>query len=230
MTYDDFYAWAVKQKASTLDYDKTYGLQCVDLAKQYIKKVRGIEPQSIGNAIEYYRKSNGTYVQKIVAGGEVLTFKRYAKVKPKKGDIVVFYNERHKDTGHIAIATGKNTSTGFYTLDTNYVHQDDKLDKAELVFHSYTSFCWCICILRMADKYVNGATVKHKSKVYYVKTKGSNLNLRDKSLKNIIATIANGTEITYIDDKVKDYYHIKAKCTDGKIYTGYASTKYIKIR
>ena len=226
MTYDEFIAWAVKQNATTLDYDKTYGLQCVDLIKHYISKVRGGTPQSIGNAIEYYNKRNGSYVKSVVSGGEVLTFKRYAKVKPKKGDIVVFYNEKGKNTGHIAIATGKSTLLGFYTYDTNFVNQNDKYDKCELVYHKYTSSCWCICILRMADKYVNGAS----KKVYCVKTKGSNLNLRDKSLKNVLASIKNGTEVTILDSDVKGYYHITAKCTDGKIRTGYASADYIKVK
>lgn len=227
-TYDDFIKWAVGQKASALDYDKIYGLQCVDFIKWYVRKVFDFEPQSIGNAIEYYNKRNQAYVQRLVKGGEILTFKKGDKPKPKKGDIVVFYNDKHPKTGHIAIATGNNTTTGFYAYETNFVNENDKWDKCELVFHKYTSTVWCICLLRPDNKYTGVA--KASEKVYYVRTSGKNLNLRDSSLNNIIASIPNGTVIELIDAKVKGWYHITAMCTDKKKHTGYASSEYVVVK
>ena len=53
ITYDK---WAKDNLGKYIDYDKVYGVQCVDLIKHYIKNVLGIEPQSIGNAIEYIQK------------------------------------------------------------------------------------------------------------------------------------------------------------------------------
>ena len=51
-----FEKWVMQHIGRGIDYDGTYGVQCVDLAKHYIKNVLGVKPESIGNAIEYYNK------------------------------------------------------------------------------------------------------------------------------------------------------------------------------
>ena len=48
--------WVEKNLGKSIDYDGVYGVQCVDLIKHFVKNVLLVEPQSIGNAIEYYRK------------------------------------------------------------------------------------------------------------------------------------------------------------------------------
>ena len=55
MTYDQFIN---KYNGKQIDYDGAYGVQCVDLIKQYIKDVIGIEPQAIGNAEAYWNRYN----------------------------------------------------------------------------------------------------------------------------------------------------------------------------
>jgi hypothetical protein len=223
MTFDTFIVWAKKQNATILNYDNTYGLQCVDLVKWYIKKVRGIEPQSIGNAIEYYNKRDCSYVKAITEGGKILTYKKSDKPKPHKGDIVVFYNENNKSTGHIAVATGKNTDEGFYSYDTNFVNQDDKYDKCELVLHKYTSTCWCICLLRMSSKYVEG--------IEYKKTT-ANLNAYSNTKYGDVAVvIPKGTKIQLINSNVgtmtkngKNYKMCTVKY-NGKTY--YVASMYL---
>lgn len=111
MTMDN---WVKQYMGRKIDYDGVYGVQCVDLAKHFIKHVLEVEPQSIGNAIEYYRKRKTS---------KYLTdnFKWIDKTDgfiPKKGDLCVFNSK--SGNGHISIATGEGTKTYFYSYDENY--------------------------------------------------------------------------------------------------------------
>ena len=114
MTYNEF---VKKYLGKATDYDKTAGVQCVDLAKLYIDKVIGAKPQSIGNANCYYDDFNETYLKKY------FTRIKYKKgVKSQKGDLVIWgikYNGTSKN-GHIAIATGTQTSSTITTYDQNF--------------------------------------------------------------------------------------------------------------
>lgn len=114
MTYNEF---VNKYLGTKTDYDGVSGVQCVDLIKLYIKKVFGVTPQSIGNAHSYYDDFNDTYLTKY------FTRIKYKKgIKAQKGDIVVWgikYNGSSK-YGHIAIATGNQTSSSITTYDQNY--------------------------------------------------------------------------------------------------------------
>lgn len=99
------------------DYDGTYGVQCVDLAKLYIDKVLGVKPQRIGDAYSYYDNFDNTYLKK--------HFKKILYkpgVKAKKGDLVVWglkYNGK-SEHGHIAIATGVQDENSITTYDQNW--------------------------------------------------------------------------------------------------------------
>ena len=53
MTYEQF---ENKYNGKQIDYDGAYGVQGVDLIKQYIKDVIGLEPQAIGNAEAYWNR------------------------------------------------------------------------------------------------------------------------------------------------------------------------------
>ena len=114
MTLNEF---VKKYLGKATDYDSFAGVQCVDLAKLYIERVIGANPESIGNAHAYYDFFDKTYLKKY--------FKkiRYEKgVKPERGDLVVWglkYNGK-SEYGHIAIATGKYNSKTLKTWDQNY--------------------------------------------------------------------------------------------------------------
>ena len=129
MTFDK---WVKQNVGRGIDYDGTYGVQCVDLAKHYIKNVLGITPQSIGNAIEYYNKrKTSEYLTK--------NFKwidNTAEFIPKKGDLCVFTSR--SGHGHISVATGKGTTSYFYSYDQNFPKA--KHEPMTLVKHSYNSF------------------------------------------------------------------------------------------
>lgn len=124
--------WVEKNLGKYIDYDKVYGVQCVDLIKHYVKNVLGIEPQSIGNAIEYYNKRKSSdYLTK-----NFIWYSNTPDFIPKKGDICVFTSKTGH--GHVAVATGEGTTSYFYSYDQNYPRS--KGEPMTKIKHSYNSF------------------------------------------------------------------------------------------
>ena len=129
MTFDE---WVKKYSGKAIDYDGTYGVQCVDLVKHYVKNVLGISPQSIGNAIEYYNKRNKVAYLK----DNFRWHNNTPDFIPKKGDICVFTSK--SGNGHVSVATGEGTTSYFYSYDQNYPKaQHEPMTKIK---HSYNSF------------------------------------------------------------------------------------------
>ncbi len=128
MTMD---AWVKKYLGKKVDYDGVYGVQCVDLVKSFVKNVLGVTPQSIGNAIEYYRKRNTSpYLTKN------FTWHSYKKgFVPQKGDICVFTSK--SGNGHVSIATGQGNDDYFYSYDENY--PSGKHEPMTRIKHTYSS-------------------------------------------------------------------------------------------
>lgn len=129
MMFDD---WAKSNLGKYIDYDKIYGVQCVDLIKHYIKNVLGVTPQSIGNAIEYYnyRKISGYLIKNFIWYDNSPSF------IPKKGDICVFTSR--SGNGHVSVATGEGTTSYFYSYDQNY--PSGKGEPMTKIKHNYKSF------------------------------------------------------------------------------------------
>ena len=75
--------WVEKNLGKGIDYDGVYGVQCVDLIKHFVKNVLLVEPQSIGNAIEYYRKRKTSSYLKT----NFKWISNSAKFVPQKGDL-----------------------------------------------------------------------------------------------------------------------------------------------
>ena len=129
MTFDE---WVKKYSGKAIDYDGTYGVQCVDLVKHYVKNVLGISPQSIGNAIEYYNKRNKVAYLK----DNFRWHNNTPDFIPKKGDICVFTSK--SGNGHVSVATGEGTTSYFYSYDQNYPKAlHEPMTKIK---HSYNSF------------------------------------------------------------------------------------------
>ncbi len=158
MTFDK---WVKENLGKGIDYDGTYGVQCVDLAKHYIKNVLGVTPQSIGNAIEYYNKrKTSEYLTK--------NFKwidNTAEFIPKKGDLCVFTSK--SGNGHISVATGEGTTSYFYSYDQNFPKA--KHEPMTKIKHSYTSF---LGVLRPKKK-------KSTSSKYFKSYKGDSESIVD---------------------------------------------------
>lgn len=174
--------WVKNNLGKYIDYDKVYGVQCVDLIKHYVKNVLGIEPQSIGNAIEYYNKrKTSTYLTKnFTWHGNTPEF------IPKKGDICVFTSKTGH--GHVAVATGEGTTSYFYSYDQNY--PSSKGEPMTKIKHSYNSF---LGVLRPKNqKNINPKPV--------YKTTTANLHAyKSSNCKFVTITIPAGTKVELIN-------------------------------
>lgn len=182
-----FNKWVKENLGKGIDYDGTYGVQCVDLAKHYIKNVLGVTPQSIGNAIEYYNKrKTSEYLTK--------NFKwidNTAEFIPKKGDLCVFTSK--SGNGHISVATGEGTTSYFYSYDQNFPKA--KHEPMTKIKHSYTSF---LGVLRPKKK-------KSTSLKYFKAYKGDS-----ESIVDALEAIGAKGDFSYrkkiaAKNKIKDY-------------------------
>ena len=92
MTYQQF---KNKWLGKSVDFDGSYGKQCVDLIKQYIFEQTGVRPGAWGNAIDYWRSPNTQFIS------------LYQRVtNPQAGDIVVLKpvdSAPSHSAGHIGI-------------------------------------------------------------------------------------------------------------------------------
>lgn len=94
MTLDEF----VKEyEGKKIDYDGSYGAQCVDLVRLYIQLVWGLpQPKSIISAYEAY-----TRWLRCGDGFNEISWKSITKIA--RGDIIVFPPTDTNSHGHIAI-------------------------------------------------------------------------------------------------------------------------------
>lgn len=193
-----FEKWVKQNIGRGIDYDGAYGVQCVDLAKHYIKNVLGITPQSIGNAIEYYNKrKTSEYLTK--------NFKwidNTAEFIPKKGDLCVFTSR--SGNGHISVATGEGTTSYFYSYDQNFPKA--KHEPMTLIKHSYNSF---LGVLRPKNQANIGAdrTVSTSTKkvAYFKPYKG-----KSDSLVDALEAVRAKSDFAYrkkiaVKNKIEDY-------------------------
>jgi GH25 family lysozyme M1 (1,4-beta-N-acetylmuramidase) len=148
MTFNE---WAKKYTGEKIDYDKAYGVQCVDLIKHYVKNVLGIEPQAIGNAIEYYNKRKTS--KYITDNFTVYDFKKGFAFK--KGDIIVMKGK--SEYGHIAVCNGEYNDEGVYAYDENGNGSGDGMT---LRFFEYDGYYKLLCILRPKAQAKIGAADK----------------------------------------------------------------------
>lgn len=152
MTFDK---WVNDNLGRGIDYDGAYGVQCVDLAKHYIRNVLGIAPQSIGNAIEYYNKRRtSSYLIK-----NFDWIDNTPSFIPKKGDLCVFTSK--SGNGHISVATGEGTTSYFYSYDQNFPKA--KHEPMTRIKHTYNSF---LGVLRPKNR-VNIDRVSASKTSYY---------------------------------------------------------------
>lgn len=108
------------------DFDGSYGGQCVDLYRFYVKEVLGF-PQSpgVGGAAEIWDSASPKYYDFI---------KNTPTGVPQKGDIVIWNRRAGGGFGHVAIFVEGDVN-GFTSFDQNW----PTLDKCTLTKHNYTN-------------------------------------------------------------------------------------------
>lgn len=153
MTINEFLKYSL---GKSIDYDGAAEVQCVDLIKNYLKKVYNISPGAWGNAVDYYRKFN-----KSSWAGFYRMQKSFTRISntpdliPMKGDICVWsenISDAH-DFGHIAIGSGDGTVKRFLSYDQNY----GGTRKCRIVSHKYTHF---LGVLRPKRKVITALNVR----------------------------------------------------------------------
>lgn len=234
ITYEKFIS---NHNGKAVDYDDVAGVQCVDLAKCYLKEVFGIYAGAWGDAHDYY--DNFTAHKELTEN-----FTRIANTPdfvPQKGDIAVWKSSLSSGGwGHIAICTGEGNMSYFYSYDQNWTGKHDPCTKVK---HSYNHFAG---VLRPKDQTkITGNTTAFKTGNYTLTTnvkvrtgagKSYSQKLRSKltadgkkhSLSQTYACLISGTVVTVsLVEKIsnKEYW---GKIPSGWIALMYDGKKYVK--
>jgi hypothetical protein len=203
MTYSEFIA---KYNGKGIDYNGVAGVQCVDLVKQYLHDVFGMNPGKWGDAHAYYDNFNNIPELKS-------KFTRIANTPnfvPKQGDIVVWSSALSSGGwGHIAIATGEGDTTYFSSYDQNWTGKHDACTKVK---HTYN----CVLgVLRAKSKFDSAITT-------------AALHYRNAPNGDIVGTLPAGTLVYFADDSKiqKGGYTWRKILINTKNY--YVADKYLK--
>lgn len=124
LTYDEF---EKKYLGKAVDYDGVLGVQCVDLADQYLKDRYGITGVWCNGARDLYTNFDSYAALKN-------SFTKIANTRElvvRKGDLVVWGNG---DNGHIAIGNGEGTIDWFVSLEENTLNRHEP---TQLVRHDF---------------------------------------------------------------------------------------------
>lgn len=123
-----------KYIGKAIDFDGTSGVQCVDLAKLYLKKCFDIDCGKMGNAKDWWTDRNENKILK--KNFKFITIdstRPYAKTKIQAGDIGIRTSGTY---GHIfVIESVKNNIITYY--DFNGTGKHDKMTKRKKPFTNY---------------------------------------------------------------------------------------------
>ena len=110
MTFDE---WVNTYKGSKVDYDGSYGVQCVDLADHYVTHVLGLSVGFWGNAKNWWTDRNSSQWLK---NNFTFISPKYTNGETQKGDIGI----RTSGTwGHIFIIANSNSNGTVSYWDEN---------------------------------------------------------------------------------------------------------------
>lgn len=125
MTYKEFES---KYLGKSVDYDKTAGVQCVDLVDQYLKDCFGITGVWVTGAKDLYNKFDNYPALK-------QNFARVPNTKDlvvREGDIVVWGGG---SWGHTGIGTGVGDKDYFISLEENTLGRHEPTQKVKHYFN-----------------------------------------------------------------------------------------------
>jgi len=98
MTLQEFVG---EYKGKPVDFDKAYGAQCVDLAREYMKEVWGLskQPEGVVGAADFFFKHGERPTQRELCNCVAYT----GSTIPPTGSLVIFKSSGANKYGHIAI-------------------------------------------------------------------------------------------------------------------------------
>lgn len=189
MTYDQFQA---KYLGKAVDFDGVAGVQCVDLADQYLKDVFGITGVWVNGAREFYTNFN-SYPALVKA------FDRIPNTRGlivQKGDIVIWSGGTW---GHVAIGNGEGNKDWFVSLEENTLGKHEKVQLVKHYFSGKSGNDGCnpvAGVLRAKDQAkVLGET--EKGTTYEVTAqKGLNIRAGAGTANKVVGLAAYGEKVT----------------------------------
>lgn len=138
--------WVFKTKYlwKSVDFDKAYGPQCVDLAKQYAKEVYWVILGSFGwSAYKWFLNGSKTFDttkwKKVEYGPGII---------PIAGDIIFWKPTSSNSYWHVAIAGVWSTVDKLVLLEQNYVAESSK---------DFWKWTWAAAITQRTRDYKNFA-------------------------------------------------------------------------
>ena len=181
MTFDEFMTSTL---GKAIDFDKTAGVQCVDLVDLFFQEVIQMPVVYVKNAKDFYNSFNNYPLLKE-------NFERIENTRElivQKGDVVIWGGGSH---GHCAIGTGEGDKDKFWTIEENTLGRHEPTQLVKHYFNRKTGVdcdCPVLGVLRPKDQYkVLGYT-------FYQVTDPTGLNIREGANgKKIICTMPKDT-------------------------------------
>ena len=127
----NFEKFIKKYLGKATDVDGAAGVQCVDLAKAYLKEVFDVDFFAVGSAKNYFER----FERFSALRDKFVRIPNTPDFVPLKGDIAVWGSSKGGGHGHVAICSGEGDTRHFYSYDQNW---DGKACK--LVRHDYRGF------------------------------------------------------------------------------------------
>lgn len=127
----NFEKFIKKYLGKATDVDGSAGVQCVDLAKAYLKEVFDVDFFAIGSAKNYFER----FDRFAALRDKFVRIPNTPDFVPMKGDLAVWGSSKGGGHGHVAICSGEGDTRHFYSYDQNW---DGKACK--LVRHDYRGF------------------------------------------------------------------------------------------
>ena len=192
MTFDEFMTSTL---GKAIDFDKTAGVQCVDLVDLYFQDVIQMPIVWVRNAKDFYNDFNNYQQLK----DNFVRIENTRDLVCIKGDIVIWGGGSH---GHCAIATGEGDRDMFWTIEENTLGRHEPTQLVKHYFNRKTGYdcSWPVLgVLRPKDQYkVLGYT-------FYQVTDPTGLNIREGANgKKIICTMPKGTIFAATEFKTVD--------------------------
>ena len=125
LTYDQF---QTKYLGKAIDYDGELGVQCVDLADQYLKDCFGITGVWVNGAKDFYNNFN-SYPALVKAFDRIPNTR---ELVVQKGDIVIWGGG---SWGHVGIGTGEGTIDWFTSIEENTLRRHEPTQKVKHYFN-----------------------------------------------------------------------------------------------
>lgn len=181
MTFDEF---MTNTLGKAIDFDKTLGVQCVDLVDLYFQDVIQMPIVWVQKAKDFYNNFNNYSLLKE-------NFERIENTRElvvQKGDVVIWGGG---SLGHCAIGTGEGDKDKFWSIEENTLGCHEPTQLVKHYFNNKTGYdcSWPVLgVLRPKDQYkVLGYT-------FYQVTDPTGLNIREGANgKKIICTMPKDT-------------------------------------